>query len=38
VADEPGVWVDLWTINGESDIRCVLRYDVDGIMTDYVDA
>jgi glycerophosphoryl diester phosphodiesterase len=37
VADELGVRVDLWTINGESDMRCVLRYGVDGVMTDYVD-
>ena len=35
VADELGV--DLWTINGESDMRCVLKYGVDGIMTDCAD-
>jgi hypothetical protein len=35
VADELGV--DLWIINGESDMRCVLKYGVDGVMTDCAD-
>ncbi|RQD70290.1 MAG: glycerophosphodiester phosphodiesterase [Tindallia sp. MSAO_Bac2] len=34
-ADEREVWV--WTVNDEKDIREALMYDIDGIITDYVD-
>ncbi|SDY23464.1 glycerophosphoryl diester phosphodiesterase [Tindallia californiensis] len=33
--DEREVWV--WTVNEEDDIREVLMYDIDGIITDYVE-
>lgn len=32
--DEREIWV--WTVNTEEDIREVLMYDIDGIITDYV--
>ncbi len=34
-ADEREIWV--WTVNKEEDIREALMYDIDGIITDYVD-
>jgi glycerophosphoryl diester phosphodiesterase len=37
VAHQLGVRVDVWTINTEPDMRRVLGYGVDGIMTDRPD-